>query len=129
MPHVPKALEYGLIVFSIVMFAASIVAIPIVVRRLPPDHFVRPPPEHSFARKLVMNAIGALLMALGVAMLVLPGQGIIAILFGMSMMDLPVKHRVLRRLLCQKNIQEAVQRLRSKAGKPPLVIPEHPVTA
>jgi len=129
MPHVPKALEYGLIVFSIVMFAASVVAIPVVIRRLPPDHFVRPPPAHSLRRKVLMNAGGALLIALGIAMLVLPGQGIIAILFGMSMMDLRVKHRVLRRLLCQEKIQEAVQQLRSKAGKPPLVIPPHPVTA
>jgi hypothetical protein len=126
---VPKALEYGLIVFSIVMFAASVVTIPVVVRRLPPDHFVRPPPVHSLRRKILMNVCGAVLIAIGIAMLVLPGQGIIAILFGMSMMDLRVKHRVLRRLLTQPKIQEAVQQLRSKAGKQPLVIPDEPVTA
>jgi hypothetical protein len=129
MPHVPKALEYGMIAFSVVMFVASIVAIPIVVRRLSPDHFVRPPPKHSLRTKVMLNASGALLIALGIAMLVLPGQGIIAILFGMSMMDVRIKHRVLRRLLTQSKIQEAVQQLRSKAGKPPLVIPEEPVTA
>jgi hypothetical protein len=127
--EVPRWLEVTLIVLSIVMFAGSIVAIPWVIRRLPPDHFVRPPAQHSLGTKIVRNGLGALLVAAGIAMLVLPGQGIIAILFGLSIMDLKVKDNVIRRLLCQKKIQEGVQRIRSKAGKQPLAIPEAPVTA
>jgi len=129
MPQIPRAIEIGLIVVSIVMFVGSLVALPWIVRRLPPDHFVRPPKAHSLATKILRNVSGAVLVALGIAMLVLPGQGIIAILFGISVMDLDVKHRLIRKLLCQKKIQHAVQKIRSKAGKPPLVIPSHPVVA
>jgi hypothetical protein len=128
MPEVPRIVQAALVAASIAMFVGSIVAIPWFVRRLPADHFVRPPKTHSLMTKVLRNAGGAVLVALGLAMLVLPGQGLIAILFGLSVMDLEVKHKVMRSLLGRKHIQELVQRIRAKAGKPPLVIPEHPVT-
>ena len=127
--EVPRWLEVTLIVVSVAMFVGSLIAIPVLVRRLPPDHFARPPEAHSLPTKILRNGVGALLVVAGIAMLVLPGQGIIAILFGLSIMDLSIKDRILRRLLTQKKIQEGVQRIRSKAGKPPLVIPAEPVTA
>jgi hypothetical protein len=127
--EVPRWLEVTLIAVSVAMFVGSLVAIPVLVRRLRPDHFARPPEPRSLPAKILRNGLGALLVAAGIAMLVLPGQGIIAIIFGISIMDLPIKDRILRRLLTQKKIQEGVQRIRSKAGKPPLVIPAEPVTA
>lgn len=126
---VPRWVEVALIAVSIAMFVGSLVAIPWLIRRLPPDHFTRPPQERSLGTKILRNSLGAVLVAAGIAMLVLPGQGIISILLGLSIMDLAIKDRILRRLLCQKRIQEGVQRIRSKAGKPPLTIPRHPVTA
>ena len=60
----------------------------------------------------------------GAAMLVLPGQGIITIIFGLSILDLEIKHRAMRWILTRKKVEEALQRLRSKVGKPPLVMPE-----
>ena len=127
--EVPRWLEITLVAVSIVMFVGSLLAIPWIIRKLPPDHFTRPPRRRSLGTKIWRNALGGLLVAAGLAMLVLPGQGIIAILFGISIMDLKVKDRILRRLLCQKKIQEGVQRIRSKAGKQPLTIPGEPVTA
>jgi hypothetical protein len=125
--HVPRWLEIALVGSSILMFVGSILAIPALIRALPADHFVRPPKHHSLRTKILRNAIGAILVALGIAMLVLPGQGTLSILIGLSILDLPVKHRILRTLLSQKKIQEGVQRIRAHAGKPPLMIPEHAV--
>lgn len=127
--EVPRWLEVTLFAVSIVMFVGSLLAIPWLIRKLPPDHFTRPPVQHSLGTKIWRNALGGLLVAAGLAMLVLPGQGIIAILFGISIMDLKIKDNIIRRLLCQKKIQEGVQRIRSKAGKQPLAIPGQPVTA
>jgi hypothetical protein len=126
---VPGWLEITLVAVSIAMFVGSLVAIPWIIRRLPPDHFARPPKAHSLRTKLLRNVGGSLLVAAGIAMLLLPGQGIIAILFGLSIMDLAIKDKILRRLLGRKKIQEGVQRIRSRAGKPPLIIPTEPVTA
>ncbi len=129
MPEVPRAVEIALVVVSIGMFVGSLVAIPWLLRRMPADHFVRPPKPTALWKVVLRNTLGAMLVAMGILMLVLPGQGIIAILLGLSIMDLEVKHRVVRRLLCQEKIQHAVQKIRAKAGKPPLVIPPHRVTS
>lgn len=112
-------------IVSITMFVGTLAAIPWLIRRLPADYFVRPPPKHSLPKKIARNVLGFALIAAGIAMLVLPGQGIITVLIGLSIVDLPVKHRIMQWLLERPKIQEGVQRLRSKAGKPPLVIPKH----
>ena len=118
-----RTVELIIGIVSITMFVGTLAAIPWLVRRLPADYFVRPPPKHSLPKKIARNVIGFALIAAGIAMLVLPGQGIITVLIGLSIVDLPIKHRIVRWLLQQPKIQHGVQRLRSKAGKPPLVIP------
>lgn len=125
MPEIPRWLEIGLIVLSVAFFVGSLMAIPWIVRRLPADYFARPRPKHSLAKKIALNVAGVVLIAAGIVMLILPGQGIVTVLIGLSVLDLPIKHKILRWLLQRRKIQEGVQRLRSKAGKPPLVIPQH----
>jgi Putative transmembrane protein (PGPGW) len=117
--------ELSLGIVGVVMFLGMLLAIPWLVRRLPADYFVQPPPEHSLVKKVVRNVAGAVLIAAGIAMLVLPGQGIITILLGLSIIDLPIKHRIMRWLLLRPTIQAGVQQLRARSGKPPLIIPAH----
>jgi len=114
-----------LAIASIGLFIGTLAAIPLVVRRLPEDYFVRPPRAHSLGMKVARNVIGATLVATGVAMLVLPGQGILTILLGASIMDLPIKHRLVRKMLEKPKIREGIQRLRAKVGRPPFVFPAH----
>ncbi len=121
-----RTVELIIAIVSITMFVGTLAAIPWLVRRLPVDYFVRPPPKHPLPKKIARNIIGFALIAAGVAMLVLPGQGILTILIGLSIVDLPVKHRIMQWLLSRPTIEEGVQRLRARAGKPPLVIPRHP---
>jgi len=122
--EVSKTVEIIVGVASAAMFVGSILAIPWLVRRLPADYFVRPPPRHSLPVTILRNVLAVVLIGLGIAMLVLPGQGIVTVLIGLSLLDLPIKHRALRWILQRKKIQEGVQRLRAKKGKPPLVIPQ-----
>lgn len=118
-----RTLELILGIVSVVLFVATLATIPWLVRRLPVDYFVRLPPKHPLPVLLLRNVLGFALIAAGIAMLVLPGQGILTILVGVSIVDLPVKHRIMRWLLRRPKVQEYVQLLRSKGGKPPLVIP------
>lgn len=113
-------------IVSITMCVGTLAAIPWLVRRLPADYFVRPPPRRSLPKKVARNATGLALVLAGAAMLVLPGQGIITILLGLSIVDWPIKHRVVGWLLQRPRIEQGVQRLRVKAGKPPLMIPHMP---
>lgn len=118
-----RTMELIIGVVSITMFVGTLAAIPWLVRRLPEDYFVRPPPKHPLPLKIARNVLGFALITAGVAMLVLPGQGVLTILIGVSVADLPVKHRMLRWLLQRPKVLSAVQQARSKAGKPPLVVP------
>jgi hypothetical protein len=121
-----KHLEVEVIIaaISVALFVAGLVAIPWLVRRLPPDYFVRPAPRRSLIVRVLRNVIGIVAIVAGVAMLVLPGPGIVALVMGLTIIDLPVKQKILRKLFEREKIQEGLQKLRSKAGKQPFVIPQ-----
>jgi hypothetical protein len=113
-----------LAISSVVFFLGSLVLVPWLLVRLPQDYFLRTPATPSMARKVVRNVIGGLLVVLGLALLVLPGQGMLTVLLGLSVLDLPVKQRLLRRILCQRSVRTAVQKLRARAHRPPLLVPD-----
>src|SRR5262245_23096682 len=95
------------LVLSIVAFVAGLVAVPIIVARLPADYFVReseqvPEPKHPLLRALgrwFRNLIGTILIMVGIAMLILPGQGVLTMLVGLSLVTFPGKRQLQRRLL------------------------------
>ncbi len=109
------------------MFVVTVLAVPVFFARIPEDYFLRPKRER-FAKKILRNAIGALLVVLGVAMLVLPGQGVLTIFVGVALLDLPFKRRLVRRLLLHPHVKNTVDALRKKAGRRPLIPPaqSHP---
>lgn len=118
------SLELAVGAISIAMFVGTLAAIPWLVSRLPTDYFVQPPPKHPLPTRIARNAFGTLLVIMGIAMLVLPGQGILTILVGVSIVDLPIRHRLVRWLLLRPKVESVMQRLREKAGKPPLLFPD-----
>lgn len=108
---------------SVAMFAGTIVAIPIAVVRMPADYFVAPIPKRPPWVIVVRTAAAAILIALGLAMLVLPGQGLLTILVGVSLLDFAAKRRVERRILASRGVLHVLNHLRASRGKPPLVEP------
>jgi len=115
---------------SAVMFFGTLLAIPRLVARLPVAYFVgerrptRPDPKYpflSFATRLLRNVLGIGFILAGLAMLVLPGQGILTILVGVAMTDFPGRRRIERRLVAQKHVRKSLQWLRERAGVEPLV--------
>jgi hypothetical protein len=121
-----RHLELIIGIISITLFVGTLAAIPWLVRRMPADYFVQPKAEQSLPKKILRNALGVTLIAAGVAMLFLPGQGILTILVGLSAIDLPFKRRVIRKLLRQPKVRDAVQHLRARGGKPPLILETGP---
>ena len=63
------------------------------------------------------------MIAAGVAMLVLPGPGLVVALMGVAMADFPGKHQMLGWLLSRSRILETMNRLRARFGKPPFEKP------
>ena len=66
---------------------------------------------------------GFALILAGVAMLVLPGQGILTILMGVALANFPGKFTLERRLVRQPAVGRALNRIREIAGKVHLELP------
>lgn len=120
-----------LTILSIVFFIGSLIAIPFILVRLPADFFdVRVPrpwmeDHHPILRlvgHLVKNAVGAIFLFAGFLMLFLPGQGILTMLIGVSMLDFPGKRKLEAKMIGQPAVLHAINGMREKFGKPPLVI-------
>ena len=54
-------------------------------------------------------------------MLVLPGQGILTMVIGFSIMDFPGKHRLNDRIVANRKIQQSLNWIRRKGGKDDLL--------
>lgn len=67
------------------------------------------------------NVVGVLFLLAGIAMLVLPGQGVLTILIGLSLIDFPGKHRLEARLVRQRMVRHAIDSVRQRFGRPPLM--------
>jgi hypothetical protein len=66
--------------------------------------------------------IGFVLLAAGIAMLVLPGQGILTMLIGISLVDFPGKRQLERKLIGQPAVLNAINKMRQRFGQPPLTV-------
>jgi hypothetical protein len=118
-----------LLASSSVSLIASVIALPWYLKRLPLDYFVRPAAHRArmslseSAFVLAKNVVGGLLVLAGIAMLVLPGQGIATIVVGLLMMQFPGKRRLERRLLSISPVLRAVNTMRVRSGQPELQMP------
>ena len=75
------------------------------------------------ALSLLKNLLGILLILIGIALLVLPGQGALTILIGLTMTTSPGKYRLERRMMRQRTINKTLNKIRKWANKPPLEVP------
>ena len=129
---IPSAVGWWMLVASAVMFGAAVLAVPYLVTRLPVDYFAHPhragasyPRRYRWLRWLWLiakNILGAVFLFFGVLMLLLPGQGILTILFAFALLDFPGKFRMQRWVVMRKGVLESINWIRARADKPPLVL-------
>lgn len=129
-----ETLFFALGVVSIVTFVGGLLVVPVLIVRIPEDYFVRPPgdssrfahrhPAIAITAKIVKNVIGVLLALAGIAMLVLPGQGLLTLLVGLLLIDGPGKRRVELWILKRRPIHATIDWIRRRRGHPPLQLPD-----
>lgn len=141
--HFPPYVEHWLKVIEplapwlmglgVLMALVSMIAIPWLIIDMPEDYFVAPADRHHPHRGLmawtvwtVRNTLALLLILAGIAMLVLPGQGLLTILIGIMSSNFPGKYRLERALIRQDAIFHAVNWIRERGHKPPILHPEEP---
>jgi hypothetical protein len=114
------------------------IAVPWIVLRLPEDAFANPqrrgwldqqPAGVRVPLRVLKNMLALALVVLGVAMLVLPGQGVLAILLGVMLGDFPGKLRLQQWILARPNVMKTLNWLRRKFKKPPLEKPRAKLAA
>ena len=124
------ALAFGL---SLLLFVASLVLIPVLIVRMRPDYFVaRNPDVHSWlgrhpaalaTARIIKNVLGVILLLAGIAMMVLPGQGIITVLVALSLLEFPGKRALELRLIRQQHVSSAISWIRARSGRQRLILP------
>jgi len=116
-----------------VSLLATIALLPFLVVRIPEDYFRHQHRRHEYARDrhplvhhaivVVKNTLGLVLILAGIAMLVLPGQGLLTLLIGLMLTDFPGKYAVEKWVVEQPGVLRAVNWLRQRAGHPPVLAP------
>lgn len=115
----------------IVTFTVSLLIVGIVMVKLPANyfssHYVQDfmPGKPWFIRwsaTIFKNLLGIFLILLGIALSLpgVPGQGLLTILLGLIMMDIPGKRPLEARIIKRPAILSTINNLRARYNKPPL---------
>jgi Putative transmembrane protein (PGPGW) len=117
---------------SLVVLVASVLMVHYFLITIPADYFAR---EHKPLERwrnlhpalrvtllVVKNVVGALLIVVGVVMFVTPGQGMLTVLLGLTLVDFPGKRALERRIIERPIVLKVVNRLRTRANRPPLML-------
>jgi len=132
---IPVDVLIGLTVASAIGFVVSLIAIPMILVRLPADYFDTRIPRHwmkdhhpalRLLGLVVKNVVGVVFLLAGFAMLFLPGQGVLTMLIGISLMDFPQKRALEARMVGQPTVLGVINSMRHKFGKPPLTLAPGP---
>jgi len=127
-----------LFAFSLIVFIGSIVGVWIVLVRLPEDYLIthRTPEANRFrwtvghlVNMAARNLAGIAFVSAGIVMLVTPGQGILSIFVGLTLIDFPGKRKLILKILAYPKVLKTINRLRKKAHKPPLIDIDAPVSS
>ena len=132
---IPVDVLIGLTVASVIGFIGSLIAIPLILVRLPADYFDTRTPRHwmkdhhpvlRLSGLVVKNVVGIVFVLVGIAMLFLPGQGLLTMLIGISLVDFPRKRELEAKMVGQPTLLGVINSMRQKFGKPPLTLAPDP---
>jgi hypothetical protein len=122
---------WWLAALSAILFIVTAMAVPMLLGRIRADYFARSrhPGKpwadlHPVVRAVLLTgktALGLALVVAGMAMLVLPGQGILTILAGILLLNFPGRYRLERWIVSRPPVLRSINWLRRRNGRPPLV--------
>ena len=119
------------LLFSVVAIIASYGLIVIGMIKIPADYFSSTYVKEinldnhfsiRWAAFIIKNIIGFILVIAGIIMIFTPGPGVPTILLGLIMMDIPGKRPFEAKLIQRPMVLSAVNDLRAKYNKPPLIM-------
>lgn len=112
--------------------ALSLALVAAVVASLPANFFEdvpgpaqQPRTTSWLLRRIARNTAGVLLIAVGALMSIpgVPGQGLVTVLAGLILLDIPGRHRVACAFARRPRVLAAINRIRRALRRPPLSPP------
>jgi len=123
---------WWILLSSVGMVGLALIAVPMVIVRIPEDYFTHPQRGGGASSRrchwfrwiwlVVKNLLGLACLFFGALMLVLPGQGILTILLGVTLLDFPGKYRLQRWVVSRRTVLDAINWVRKRRGRAPLVL-------
>lgn len=117
-------------IISLFTFIGTLLIIPALAARIPDDYFSQPErhripwaQHHPLWRAVLVtmkNLLGATVFLFGVALVALPGQGLLTMAIGITLLDFPGKYRFERWLVGRGPLLHAINALRHRSGRAPL---------
>jgi hypothetical protein len=127
-----QEIAYMVVIF-LVSLIISFLAIVIVVVKLPENYFSSHyqqdfMPDSPFWIRwgaiILKNLLGLFLILIGVILSLpgIPGQGLLTILLGLIMLDIPGKRPIEAKIISRPSILGAINNLRARFNKSPLIL-------
>ena len=103
--------------------------------KIPPDHFCRVDDAAKANRRwtpinslliLLKNLLGIIIVFVGIVLSIpgIPGQGLLTILLGLMLIDIPGKRGMEVWILHRRGVLTTINKLRARFDRPPLVFDE-----
>jgi len=116
-----------IVTVSALIFVASLILTPFLVSKIPQDYFTNLKYQRLDVKHLghvivvvARSIVGFILVLLGFVMLFTPGQGILAIIVGLFLLEFPGKKRLEHKIIENEVTFKALNWMRGKFGEPPL---------
>ena len=119
----------ALAVLSVVVFVGSFFLLHRVLIRLPAGYFSALHREERCGRtgpltRIGKNLGGLVLIGAGTILLFTPGQGVLTILIGITLVDFPGKFQLERWLIGRPRVLSTINTWRERAARPALFVDE-----
>ena len=131
------ALAWGDIGIAVLLFLVSLAisfgALALVMVKIPAEYFSETYKREFLTDRpflvrwgavIAKNILGVFLICLGILLSLpgVPGQGVLTILLGLIMVDIPGKRPLEAKIIQRPTVLAAINKLRAKYDKPPLIL-------
>ena len=119
---------------SFALFVGTLISIPFIIVKLPSDYFIK---DKNLARRFCQdkpllgviiigfkNIFGLIFLLMGFIMLFIPGQGILTMLIGYSMLDFVSMRGPVYKIVRRPSVYQFINRIREKKDKEPIELRE-----
>lgn len=117
----------------LVTFIASLAVVSVILIKLPADYFSKSKEGKvlghlsggtRIAAIIGKNLLGAILVLVGIVLSLpgVPGQGILTILLGVMLLDIPGKRGLEQKIISRQKVRQTIDKMRERFGRPPLIL-------